>query len=217
MLDKSLVKYLKQCQALFALDRNQQLNHLTKQNFLRFDSGMTKIHALLDTAGSPIYDGRIGAAIALLYRLYRQSTGTTAPQALDFAGPGIGDQIRNPEHLKLGYNGTPQLSTTSRHPWARRQLQLGWIIRAVLEGSELFAKQPQLVDRCATTLREVPLLAYNRPWLGLALCPIVIYGYGSAFQAVIKCSAGRRVSLSFDWSGGWRTYRQVQFMIPGEN
>ncbi|KPW89208.1 hypothetical protein ALP58_01892, partial [Pseudomonas savastanoi] len=50
----------------------------------------TKIHALLDTTGSPIYDGRVGAAIALLYHLYRQGTGTTAPQALDFAwGPGI--------------------------------------------------------------------------------------------------------------------------------
>ncbi|VVO69274.1 hypothetical protein [Pseudomonas fluorescens] len=69
MHDKNLMNYLKQCQALLALDRKQQLNHLTKQNILRFDSGMTKIHALLDTTGSPIYDGRVGAAIALLYCL----------------------------------------------------------------------------------------------------------------------------------------------------
>lgn len=162
MHDKNLVNYLKQCQALLALDRKQQLNHLTKQNILRFDSGMTKIHALLDTTGSPIYNGRVGAAIALLYRLYRQGTGTTAPQALDFAwGPGIGDQIRNPKHLKLGYNGTPQLSTTSRHLWARRQLQLGWIIRAVLEGSELFAKQPQLVDRCHAFEAGLFMMGYD--------------------------------------------------------
>jgi integrase len=50
--------------------------------------------------------------------------GGAAPKALDFGwGPGIGDQIRNPKHLKLGYNGIPQLSTTSRHLWARRQLE----------------------------------------------------------------------------------------------
>ncbi|MFO3663101.1 hypothetical protein [Pseudomonas amygdali] len=36
MHDKNLVNYLKQCQALLALDRKQQLNHLTKQKILRF-------------------------------------------------------------------------------------------------------------------------------------------------------------------------------------
>lgn len=83
--------------ALLAVDRKQRLSYFTKQNILRFDLGMTKIHALLDTTGSPIYDGRVGATIALLYRLYHQGTGTTAPPALDFAwGPSIGDQTRDP-------------------------------------------------------------------------------------------------------------------------
>ena len=61
----------------------------------------------------------------------------------------------------LGYNGTPQLSTTSHHLWARRQLQLGWIIRAVLEGSELFDKQPQLVDRCHAFEAGLLMIGYD--------------------------------------------------------
>lgn len=159
---KILVNYLKQCRPLLALDREQRLCHLTKQSILRFDSGMTKIHALLDTTGSPIYDGRVGAAIALLYHMYRQGTGAIAPVALDFAwGPGIGEQIRDPKHLKLGYDGTPQLSTTSRHLWARRQLQLGWIIRAVLEKTELFAKLPRQVERCHAFEAGLFMMGYD--------------------------------------------------------
>ncbi|OGB04781.1 MAG: hypothetical protein A3G29_07965 [Burkholderiales bacterium RIFCSPLOWO2_12_FULL_64_99] len=160
--NKSLVNYLKQIRPLLALDGHQCLSHLTKQNILRFDSGMTKIHSLLDTTGSPIYDGRVGAAIALLYHMYRQASCANTPVALDWAwGPGKGAQIRDPKHLKLGYEGTPQLSTGSRHLWARRQLQLGWIIREVLRETELFAELPRLVDRCHAFEAGLFMLGYD--------------------------------------------------------
>lgn len=159
---KRLVDYLKQCRQLLALDGDQRLGDLTKQSILRFDSGMTKIHALLDTTGSPIYDGRVGAAIAFLYHMYRARTGTIAPVVLDFAwGPGIGDQIRNPRLLNLGYGSTPQLSTASRHLWARRQLQLGWIIRSVLERADLFSNLRRLTDRCHAFEAGLFMMGYD--------------------------------------------------------
>ena len=58
---RTLVHYLNACRPLLCLDSTQRLSELTNKSILRFDSGMTKIHSLLDTSGSPIYDGRVGA------------------------------------------------------------------------------------------------------------------------------------------------------------
>ncbi|MBN0756351.1 hypothetical protein JTL99_33755, partial [Pseudomonas aeruginosa] len=52
-----LVKYLTDRQPLLSPAGTQKLSDLTKQRFSRFNSGLTKVHALLDTDGSPIYDG----------------------------------------------------------------------------------------------------------------------------------------------------------------
>ncbi|AXP04135.1 hypothetical protein DZG01_14510 [Pseudomonas fluorescens] len=45
--------------------------------------------------------------------------------------------------------------------FTRLEAQLGWIIRAVLEGSELFAKQPQLVGRCHAFEARVFMMDYD--------------------------------------------------------
>ncbi|MFT2159854.1 hypothetical protein [Pseudomonas promysalinigenes] len=163
LLEKErLGKYLKDCRRLLALDRDQRLSELTKDTIQRFDSGMTKIHALFDKTGSPIYDGRVGAASALLYRMYRCESKTAAHESLNFAwGPGHGNQIRNPRLLGLGYNGSPQLSTASGHLWARRQIQLGWIIRAVLERSKLFKTLPRIQDRCHAFEAGLFMMGYD--------------------------------------------------------
>lgn len=145
--DGKLIAYLVDKQPLFSLTGTQRLADLTKTSIPKFNSGMTKVHALLDSSGSPIYDGRVGAAIALLYHLYRESPlardevdhsmfgwapGKEAPNATHIR------QIRNPKLLGKGYDGTPQLGAQSPHLWARRQLILGWIIHQVLEKTNLF-------------------------------------------------------------------------------
>lgn len=138
MMRGRLVAYLKACQPLFALEGQQALGDLNERSIQRFDAGLTKIHALLDDSGSPIYDSRVGAAIAMLYGQYRQQAGARA--VLNFPSGGArGRQIRNPG--ALGFASAPQFFTrgVSRQAWAQAQVQLGWIIRATLERGPLFA------------------------------------------------------------------------------
>ncbi len=155
--DRKLVPYLTTRARLLSPVGTQQITELSKPIFFKFNSGLTKVHALLDGHGSPIYDGRVGAAIAMLYHLYRQSdlaVGQADHQVFAW-GPGMEvqqetvlRQIRNPR--LLGYAGTPQLlGHQSPHLWARRQLILSWIIREVLQNSRLFeADQTDLAGRC---------------------------------------------------------------------
>jgi hypothetical protein len=137
--------YLRELAPLFALDGDQMLEGLHGGNVQRFDSGMTKIHALLDTTGSPIYDSRVGAALAMLHEMFRCDARSRGIQhhALGFpSGPARGRQIRNPG--ELGFTAAPQFYTPQvpREAWARWQLRAGWIIRAVLERTTLFASEP---------------------------------------------------------------------------
>ncbi|MCP2085911.1 UNVERIFIED_ORG: hypothetical protein J2Y81_001928 [Paraburkholderia sediminicola] len=137
--------YLRELAPLFALDGDQTLDGLHARNVLRFDSGLTKIHALLDTTGSPIYDSRVGAALAMLHEMFRCDARSNGIQhdALGFpSGPARGRQIRNPGDL--GFTASPQFYTPQVHreDWARWQLRAGWIIRVVLERTTLFASEP---------------------------------------------------------------------------
>jgi hypothetical protein len=127
-----LVSYLEGCRPLFDLNGQQTLSQLDEHSILRFDAGLTKIHALIDTSGSPIYDSRVGAAIAMLYALYRQ--GAQSAAVLSFpTGPARGVQLRDPG--ALGYQKAPQFFSkpVPGYIWARSQLELGWIIQATLE------------------------------------------------------------------------------------
>jgi len=167
-----LVQYLKNIAPLLSPVGRQKLTELTRASIPRFNSGLTKVHALLDDAGSPIYDGRVGAAIAMLYHLYRHSPAAAGEaQHSMFAwgpgyeSPGAGRRrtIRNPRLLALGYDGTPQLlSHTSPHIWARRQVILGWIIRAVLDRSGLFgADGVDMAGRCHAFEAALFMLGYD--------------------------------------------------------
>lgn len=154
---RQLVPYLTARANLLSPTGPQRLTDLTRAIFYKFNSGLTKVHALLDRDGSPIYDGRVGAAIAMLYHLYRQSdlAACTADHQVFAWAPGMESphtpgqrQIRNPR--LLGFLGTPQLhSRHSPHLWARRQLILSWIIREVLKKSRLFENdESDLAGRC---------------------------------------------------------------------
>ncbi|NWA24525.1 hypothetical protein HX866_06450 [Pseudomonas gingeri] len=150
---RDLAAYLLRVEPLLVLDRANRLSDITEEKVPAYNSGLTKIHALFDTTGSPIYDGRVGAAIATLYHLYRETLiGTTHPPAdhRQFAmDAGQGCQIRDPRLLGLGFAGTPILRRQRPAEWARRQVQLGWIMRDVLDKSpNLFSNLLEMNQRC---------------------------------------------------------------------
>lgn len=70
-----LVAYFTRLAPLMSLDSDASLDALDTDSVERFDAGLTKIHALFDDSGSPIYDSRVGAAMAMLYAQYRSQTG----------------------------------------------------------------------------------------------------------------------------------------------
>ncbi|SAL79314.1 hypothetical protein AWB67_05424 [Caballeronia terrestris] len=149
-----LCAYLSGLAPLFSLDGEVDTDQLTAENVERFDSGMTKIHAIFDTTGSPIYDSRVGAALAMLFAIFRHET--ESPQQhvenglLFPSGEARGDQVRNPGELGLGLLAAPQFYTgaTPKHVWARWQVQTGWIIQSVLQRNpQLFASLESLDDR----------------------------------------------------------------------
>ncbi|MGT2469609.1 hypothetical protein [Paraburkholderia terrae] len=167
--------YLKELAPLFALDGDQTLEALRAGNVERFDSGMTKIHALFDTTGSPIYDSRVGAALAMLYEMFRGELGRDGIQydALGVpSGPARGPQIRNP--AGLGLTASPQFYTPQvrREEWARWQVKTGWIIGAVLERTSLFANEPtgeaanHLAARCHVFEAALFMIGYDLRSLG---------------------------------------------------
>lgn len=159
-----LVKYLDDCRHLFALDGGQSLVELNDDNICRFDAGLTKIHSLIDTSGSPIYDSRVGAAIAMLYALYRQAA--EAPAVLNFpSGAARGQQIRDPG--ELGYQPAPQFFTrrVSDQRWAQSQVELGWIIREVLTHTSLFTGT--LEERCHAFESALFMLGYDLRCFGV--------------------------------------------------
>jgi hypothetical protein len=107
---------------------------LTPATVLRFDAGMTKIHSIVDGNWTPIFDSRVGAAIAMLFELYYASTGAARIAGLDFpSGAARGKQVRNPGYF-LGLAPAPQFYTAAVTPefWAQSQLRLAWVIEALL-------------------------------------------------------------------------------------
>lgn len=70
-----LVAYFTRLAPLMSLDSDAALDALDTDSVERFDAGLTKIHALFDDSGSPIYDSRVGAAMAMLYAQYRSQAG----------------------------------------------------------------------------------------------------------------------------------------------
>lgn len=151
---RRLVAYFKRLAPLMALDRTglDQLTHLDKALVERFDAGLTKIHALADASGSPILDSRVGAAAAMLYALYRQDARHGVPSILRVPSGGArGNQIRDPRALGAQFPQAPRFYTKAvePHEWARSQVRLGWILRAVLEATDWFKQEAEPGDMAA--------------------------------------------------------------------
>jgi hypothetical protein len=150
---KDLTAYLLRVEPLLALDTSNRLSDITEEKVLAYNSGLTKIHALFDTTGSPIYDGRVGAAIAAHYHLYRETLTEPTPPIADYRrfamDAGQGCLIRDPRLLGIGFAGTPMLNRQRPAELARRQVQLGWIMRDVLDKSpNLFSHVSEMNQRC---------------------------------------------------------------------
>ena len=161
--------YLKKMARLMSLDGDNDLNDLDAISVERFDAGLTKIHALLDPSGSPIYDSRVGAAIGMLYSLFRQQwTGSGKPLLAFPSGGARGSQIRNPGAF-TGCLAAPQFSALDYAQWARWQVRLGWIIRALLERTGWFADQGALPARCHAFEASLFMLGYDLRCFGVTL------------------------------------------------
>ncbi|MGY3173114.1 hypothetical protein ACVWYU_002509 [Pseudomonas sp. TE12234] len=166
-----LSSYLQKAAGLMSLDGENDLDDLDASSVERFDSGLTKIHALLDLSGSPIYDSRVGAAIAMLYSLFRQQwAGRGKPLLMFPSGGARGSQIRNPGAFLNGL-AAPQFSAIDYAAWARWQVRLGWIIRALLERTGWFAEQGTLSARCHAVEASLFMLGYDLRCFGLTLAP----------------------------------------------
>ena len=156
-----LSRYLQKMAGLMSLDGDHDLDDLDASSVERFDAGLTKIHALFDSSGSPIYDSRVGAAIGMLYSLFRQQwTGGGKPLLAFPSGAARGNQIRNPGAFLNGL-ATPQFSSISYEAWARWQVRLGWIIRALLERTGWFTEQGALPARCHAFEASLFVLGYD--------------------------------------------------------
>lgn len=164
-----LVRYLQKMAGLMSLNGTSALSDLDSSSVERFDAGLTKIHALLDISGSPIYDSRVGAAIAMLYSLFCQHRGGKPNPMLAFpSGAARGSQVRNPGVLSNGL-AAPQFSAIDYAEWARWQVRLGWVIRAVLGRTEWFADQGVMAARCHAFEASLFMLGYDLRCFGVAL------------------------------------------------
>lgn len=171
-----LSAYLRKMAGLIALDGEQDLDDLNASSVQRFDAGLTKIHALLDASGSPIYDSRVGAAMGMLYSLFRQQWSGGGKPLLAFpSGSARGSQLRDPGAFVNGL-AARQFSSISYETWARSQVRLGWIIRELLGRTNWFADQGALPARCHAFEASLFVLGYDLRCFGgvpVAVVPVV--------------------------------------------
>lgn len=135
-----------------------------------FNSGLTKIHALLSSDGLPIYDSRVGAAIGGLVAMSKIQN----PLLKFPSGGARGHQIRN-AGIRWGtvYN-QPQFhtSTVSHENWAKAAVKLGWIIEAVLtrcpnlfSGNNFFPAMPTIQKRMHAFEAALFMIGYDLSFL----------------------------------------------------
>ena len=148
----NLLNYLEQTSRLLGLNKQQDLAQLNNTSIERYDAGLTKIFAILDDAGSPIYDSRVAATASYLsaqfFKLHPDFVQDR--HFLNFpTSAARGEQIRQPERLGQGFLPTPYLYAQGQSAvWAQYQCKLGWIMQAVLERTSWFETELYLAARC---------------------------------------------------------------------
>lgn len=159
-----LISYLMSVRQLLAVNGlpTQRISDINSKNILKFDSGLTKIHALHENDGSPIYDSRVAAAISLLYQLYRETAPSSVKSSLSFpCGSARGDQLRNPGDLGFKKSRAFYYGIAD-HEWAQTQLQLGWIFSDLLQKNPmLFQKEGDLAARAHALEASLFVIGYD--------------------------------------------------------
>jgi hypothetical protein len=153
--------YLKKIASVISPAGSNCLDGLNGDVVERFDSGMTKIHSLYGDDGSPIYDSRVGAAIAMLFAEYCASNNVIP--YWDFpSGAARGSQIRNPFEINAIFKSAPQFyQKVSRWGWARNQLLLGWVINSVLLKTDWFSAEGSLCQRAHAFEASLFMIGYD--------------------------------------------------------
>lgn len=113
------------------------------QPYARMNAGFTKYYALA-CRDLVIYDGRVGAALCYLVRLFCLSEEiASVPNELAFRwDPGRGGRNRNPS---VGSFRFRRLSTGGDRFWAESNIRANWILRAAVDLS-----RKQGADWCGT-------------------------------------------------------------------
>jgi hypothetical protein len=103
--------------------------------YARMNAGFTKYYALA-CDDVIIYDGRVGAALGYLVRLFCQRDGRrSVPMCLRFRwGAGRSQRKRDPSDQHFQF---PQLSSNSENLWAESNVRANWILRAAIEKATL--------------------------------------------------------------------------------
>ena len=147
--EDQLVEYLLSSRKTFELT-NCDLSQLQAIQFA--GSMWTKIYALNSFDGLPIYDSRVGAAIAALVEVYRVQTGRnwqSVPEELNFKI----ERYRNRTVKRLNSEGLSpghmrRASPNFASDWSSATTRLAWLIQAVLERQPaLFIGEETQVDK----------------------------------------------------------------------
>jgi hypothetical protein len=159
-----ILSYLNETKILLAIDGDsrRKLSDVRPEDIKKYDAGLTKIHALLDDSGSPIYDSRVAAAVSLLYCQYVETL-SDQKRLLSFpCGVARGKQIRNPGDLGFPRSRRFYTREVPHHRWAQAQLACGWIFIRLLERNpSLFGGEGDLKDRAHALEAAMFMVGYD--------------------------------------------------------
>ena len=148
--NNQLVHYLTQTQRLLTLNGEQHLEQISTSSIGRYDSGLSKIFALLDESGIPMYDSRVGAMIGYCRAMLQRNLLPLGTMFNFPTGQAHGQQVRNAGELNLNFPMAPEFYSqhVSHHSWAQYQVKLGWIMQEILNKGDWFKNEGDLTARC---------------------------------------------------------------------
>ncbi len=124
----------------------------------KMNAMLTKVHALFSRDGLPIYDSRVAAAIASLVELWRHDTGKTStelPAVLSFPATVTTRTVLNlfpnahhPGVMPYGSAG----DTITAAQWSSAKVRLGWLMKQILDQSNLLDKEANRMHAFEATL-----------------------------------------------------------------
>lgn len=158
-----LVRYLKFSKQVFDLDSCD----LDQLDALEYAGSMwTKIYALHSSDGLPIYDSRVGAAIAALVEVFRcqsRQSWKQVPEVLRFGIERYKNRSverLNPEGIRPAY--FRRTSKNFAKEWSSATVRLAWLMQAVLEiQPSLYASEGTHLNRMHAFEATLFMIGYD--------------------------------------------------------